>query len=409
MSVLAGLIATTLSAVAEPAAAAPLPQGDPALRMREYGVLPFIGGDTDIGLGVGLLGNVASLDPRYEPFKWRAELGAFLSSKLGADGTEKRLTFQDYYVAFVAPEILAGRLRLEIRPSFTREGTLKYYGVGNASRAPAEHVPSRDFYERTHPTLLSRARVKMAETLFVEAGASYTYNSLRVDPQSRLAADLAAGLDPLGETNPEADAHGVALFEVALMYDSRDQEIDPEAGQFHAVRLRVSPAMGEHAPYSYQGLNGTARFYLPLAQRRVTIALRTVADLLLGEAPFYELSRFDETSAIGGLRGVRGVPAQRYYGKAKLFANLEARVRAAEFSLWKKPYILGIAAFLDGGRLWSDLSPSAALDGRGVGLKYGVGAGLRVQRGKTFVVRADLAWSPDARPISGYLAAGHMF
>jgi hypothetical protein len=49
------------------------------------------------------------------------------------------------------------------------------------------------------------------------------------------------------------------------------------------------------------------------------------------------------------------------------------------------------------------------LDGTGLGLKYGVGTGLRFQEGRTFVVRADLAWSPDARPIGGYFAAGQIF
>ena len=45
----------------------------------------------------------------------------------------------------------------------------------------------------------------------------------------------------------------------------------------------------------------------------------------------------------------------------------------------------------------------------GIGLKYGVGGGLRVQEGKTFVVRGDVAWSPDARPIGGYVTAGQAF
>ncbi len=103
------------------------------------------------------------------------------------------------------------------------------------------------------------------------------------------------------------------------------------------------------------------------------------------------------------------MPAQRYYGKVKLFGNLEARARVAELTVRNKPYVVGLVAFVDGGRLWSELGGNRALDGRGVGLKYGVGGGVRVQSGRTFVVRADLAWSPDARPVGGYLAAGQMF
>jgi hemolysin activation/secretion protein len=134
-----------------------------------------------------------------------------------------------------------------------------------------------------------------------------------------------------------------------------------------------------------------------------------VADLQFGDPPFYELARYEDTFALGGVNGVRGVPAQRYYGKVKLFGNVEARSELVDFDLLKGHYVLGAALFFDGGRLWSSLHPNEALDGSGVGLKYGVGAGLRIRKGKAFVVRADLAWSPDARPLGGYFTAGHSF
>jgi hypothetical protein len=35
--------------------------------------------------------------------------------------------------------------------------------------------------------------------------------------------------------------------------------------------------------------------------------------------------------------------------------------------------------------------------------------GLRLQQGQAFVVRADLALSPDARPLGAYVTAGQLF
>jgi hypothetical protein len=46
---------------------------------------------------------------------------------------------------------------------------------------------------------------------------------------------------------------------------------------------------------------------------------------------------------------------------------------------------------------------------RGWASSNGIGGGLRLQKGRTFVLRADLAWSPDARPIGGYFLAGNIF
>src|SRR5207248_861942 len=129
----------------------------------------------------------------------------------------------------------------------------------------------------------------------------------------------------------------------------------------------------------------------------------------IGDVPFYELSRYDEASALGGANGVRGVPGDRYRGKRKVFGNLEARATLVHFALGKSRYALGGAGFLDGGRVWADLTSAPELDGRGLGLKYGAGGGLRVHKGDSFVLRVDLAWSPDARPLAGYFLAGEIF
>ncbi len=127
------------------------------------------------------------------------------------------------------------------------------------------------------------------------------------------------------------------------------------------------------------------------------------------DPPFYELPRFEETFAIGGAKGVRGVPGQRYYGKIKAFSNVELRRELFKAKVLGDERRFGIVGFCDVGRLWADYKHDPELDGTGLGLKYGVGGGLRVASGETFVLRVDVAWSPDANPISGYLLAGHIF
>ena len=77
----------------------------------------------------------------------------------------------------------------------------------------------------------------------------------------------------------------------------------------------------------------------------MVLATRVVADFLIGNAPFYELSRYDDTSAIGGSRGVRGVPAQRYHGKIKLIANAELRSELLELRVLGAKRRFGLVAF----------------------------------------------------------------
>jgi len=339
------------------------------------------------------------------------ESAAFIRFAPGRGGNNGSIVnpYQDYWVQVTVPHLLHDRLRLQIRPSFTKETTQHYYGLGNAALAPADDQPDRDYYGRVHPTLWLRARYRLFDSFYGEVGSSYTYNRLDVPPESTLAMQMRAGTATVRELLGDVRTHGVLLAEGTLLYDTRDNEIDPEHGQFHQLKLRVSPKLGDHFPYAYQQIDGIARAYVPLVRNRLQFAGRVVFDMQMGDPPFYELARYEDTFALGGLNGVRGVPGQRYYGKVKVFANWELRGQIVSFTVLKKPLELGAAAFLDAGRLWSEVGSHPELDGRGMGLKYGLGGGLRLRQGRTFVARADLAWSPDARPIGGYVGGGQMF
>ena len=105
----------------------------------------------------------------------------------------------------------------------------------------------------------------------------------------------------------------------------------------------------------------------------------------------------------------RGVPDGRYYGGIKILGNFEVRTVLVKFHIKKHRFKLGLAAFFDTGRVWTDWHKHPALDGDGVGLKFGTGGGLRAQWGETFLARIDFAYSPDALPVGIYFSVGHMF
>jgi outer membrane protein assembly factor BamA len=377
----------------------------------EFGIVPLVGGDTDYGIGVGELSSLGRLAPGVKPYVWRLESGGFISFKLRDEGGKNHLIspYQDVYILLSVPRFLTDRLRLDFRPSFTRETTQRYYGLGNAAPAPPDDVPERDFYGRGHPTISIRLRWRFIEGVFWELGTSYTENWFDINPASTLAREMSSDSAEVRKLLGTAMRHGVLLIENSLIYDTRDNEISTHTGMYLQLKLRYSPRLGDHIPYSYRQLDLTNRYFLTIFGEHLRLAARTVVDLQFGDVPFYELARFEDTFALGGGNGVRGIPGQRYYGRAKAFANLELRSRLFGFSLFKKEFVLGSAVFADFGRLWADVSSQPALDGTGLGLKYGLGGGIRIQEGETFLVRLDLAWSPDARPIGAYLTAGQEF
>jgi hypothetical protein len=401
-----GKLAVLLSAGLLPATQAHAQQ--PAL---ETALVPVVGGDTDIGVGGGAIGSIARPAQGRTPFLWKIEGAALGTFKLHKHSPRLEAPFQDAFVLMTLNHLWGDRLRLELRAAFTRETNLRYYGLGNASAAPADaDVPARDFFTRVHPAGRVRARLRAWGPMHFLVGSLYVHNSIHFGDESTLLRDDAMGSDRVRGLLMVDRRHGLHLLEGALVFDTRDDEIAPSRGMHHQVEVRVSPWRTTALPYRYGGLSAHFRFFVPLDRERLVLALRAVGDVLVGDVPFYELSRLDETSALGGAKFLRGVPSNRYWGQRKVLGNIELRALLFGFGMGDSRYKLGVAGFFDGGRVWASWHDAAPeLDGRGLGLKYGVGAGLRLHKGTTFVLRADLAWSPDARPVGGYFLAGHLF
>jgi hypothetical protein len=59
--------------------------------------------------------------------------------------------------------------------------------------------------------------------------------------------------------------------------------------------------------------------------------------------------------------------------------------------------------------VWTGESESAALDGYGAGLKFGVGGGIYFRWGESAIFRFEVAWSPDAAAVDPDFPVGVYF
>jgi outer membrane protein assembly factor BamA len=370
-------------------------------------IVPVAGGDSDIGFGGGYLMSWARKRPDLEPYEYGVESAGAITFRPEGEGLE--IPYIDDYVRVSMPHLVRDEVGLELRLSYTREHTLKYFGLGNASVIPAGRTLTDDYFEyaHMHPALEARLQRRLFSSLWLLVGLFYAHNWVEVPSASLLAEDRArAGKH--GELLGSEGTHGVVEFSYGVEWDTRDSKVSPRGGQRHATRLDVAPG-GVHAmPHRYARINTSFTLFQELYTERLVLALRAAGDALMGDVPFFELARFDRTF-FGGGQGVRGVPAQRYYGKLKLLGNAELRTTLFGFALFGKPYRVGLTGIFDAGRVFTGYERDPELDGTGLGLKYGVGGGLRLQAGKTFVLRADAVWSPDSDPVGLYLAGGHVF
>lgn len=434
-SIIAGAVAACFSTLASRAVAEPQPLPPPraaALELpaptrmtgekpeterNELAGAPILGGNTDIGFQIGLAATFTRVSPAYIPYRWKLDGLLSASVKDGPRGTE--VVQQSHDIRLDIPRALGGRVRIMPGIFFERTVNAGYFGIGNA--APTIAKPDGSFgsrYQYTHREI--RARVNLRTPLSGPLSVMYGIALRNVLPstydESKLELDAR-------RANPDGSPYvrglrglNHVILSGGLIYDTRDNEITPHNGSFDQYALRVGGATPTSEGVYYGGLNVILRRYVPLGGPFV-FAARGLVDAMAGQVAFYDLSQggaFIPVDLPGGPQGVRGVPNGRYQGLVKVVANAELRATHLKFKLFGDDFRLGNNVFFDTGRVFARYGADDR-DGKGLGLKYGVGGGVFVVWGTAAVFRVEVAYSPDAIaanpnfPIGIYAADGLMF
>jgi hypothetical protein len=415
------------------------PKGPPKPERIEVGALPALSYDSDLGLGFGLIASVARFSPGYRPYRWRLELLLSANAKR-APGKGIEVPFHDDYLNMDFPGLAGDRLRITARVGFRKFANTGYYGFGNDSAAtePWEGIdPDQDLmayqaarryhrFDHIYPLLLFNARIKVwdrstaLQRRRIEAlvGLNTTYNIVRPYPGSLLEQDIALKAtdtpdgEALGNLLQGTDPHALVVLSAGALFDTRDHEYTPTRGTFTELTVRASPGVQQGLRYAAFTINSA--WYKSFIGEYLSFAIRGVADVIAGDAPFYELTRFGALmprDGPGGGWSLRGVPRQRYAGKIKLIQNLEIRSMFWKFTIKNNHFAVGAVAFLDAARIWADFGRTelggVSIDGGS--FKLGTGGGLRVRWGETFLVRFDGAYSPTDKTQGFYVDVGHVF
>ena len=192
-----------------------------------------------------------------------------------------------------------------------------------------------------------------------------------------------------------------------LLWDTRDQEIGPHRGTWaEALVQRVDEGLG--ATEDFTRWTTTIRQYVPVSSR-IVFAQRFIAQGIEGDAPFDELatiqSSFKQQEGLGGSGSIRGIPKDRYIGKALFVSNSELRWRALDFTLFGRGSFLALSGFADAGRVWTDHFDASTLLSD---LHVGYGGGVRLGFGPSFIVATDVGHSSESAA-AVYVGLGWMY
>ena len=358
--------------------------------------------NSDEGIGLGVRGTLYWLRSGVRPYKTALTFQAWATTRL----------VQHHYLKVDAIDAFDLPLRLEAELGFFSTLTLPFCGD------PPERdcVDSNDTRLRSlEPYASGITRFRLwkqpwfKDTLKFEAfvgwrGTDYIPGTLFDDDQDGRSDLFPYPGSRYAAVHPEGEAGFGSVVQLGLALDTRDDEPNPSRGFFIDVSVRDSqPAWG--SSFSFVGGNLSARLYAPVV-KGVVWAERFVIDGLSGDAPWRERGRLGglvESSGIGGLDVGRGIRLARYPGRLRCSLQHELRVTTAVLDVWGNSLAWPVAFFVDSGFAFFD--GDVVSDAR---LLFGGGISFRVVWNRTFVMRLDLAVSPEEPgKISAYSAPGH--
>jgi hypothetical protein len=359
--------------------------------------VPALNFDADEGFGYGAILELYNYGRGIQPYRYTIQPTVFLT-------TQGR---RDYTIFFDSPALLPRGWRVTAFGGNEQQLAQPYYGIGNdVSYDPAKERGANPYFYRFGRTRW-RATLDLQHRVGHSAGrvllgGGITRSTIDITPfdsgTTLLATQLGGHAPAPSRTN---------YVRAGLVWDTRDREIGPTRGTWAELLIQdVSRTLG--ATEDFTRWTATVREYVPLS-RRLTFAQRVLAQQIAGNPTFDELSTiqgsFKQQEGLGGSSSIRGLPKDRYIGKALLLSNSELRWRTTEFSFLGRPSFLTLNAFADVGRVWSDrLQMNEALEG----LHVGYGGGARVGVGQSFVVATDIGHSSESAA-AVYVGLGWMF
>jgi hypothetical protein len=245
---------------------------------------------------------------------------------------------------------------------FDRDGTPRFYGLGNNSKSSAQTN-----YTAEHEL----AQAQVGFNLNRAWQLLYTARLQVID----VLPGTLPGLPSTEERFPDLvglHTNKEFLNRLSVVYDTRDDLTIPSSGMKWVVYSGMASRDGmfNDSLYSEAGIDG--RLFWPITPDAVLAAHGSLRYLLsANEVPFWALSSLGGgQSDIGGPQQLRGFGNGRFYDRNSMSASLEFRRKVYTFNAVTTDVDVEVAPFIDVGRVFS---PMSALPIDHVHQVYGVG------------------------------------
>lgn len=404
--------------------------------------LPLANADPNTGVGFGArvyyFQNGQRGDPRfaYTPYQHRIFLQTFFSTG----------GLQFHWLDYDAPALFSSAYRFRAAAILGRNTRQNYFGRGEDAMRDLTYTGSQTSYRRAldyeqaieqvgpdgktralynkldmlrPQLLLSVERSLLGGLLRPLIGFGFSYT--RIKDYSGDVVDARDAQDrrveaPMAPTRLREDCdrglvgcHGgwENVLRLALVYDTRDFEPDPNSG----VMAEVSSELGSKvlgSDFDFARIMGSFRgFYSPFPSLAdVVLAGRAVYVIQSQGTPFFSMNLLPFTEdfrlGLGGVRTLRGYKQDRFIGHVMAVTNFELRWTIGHVQTHRQDFGFIVAPFVDLGRVF-DRVADTSLDS----WKRTQGAALRVAWNQATIVMIDYGFSREDSGL--YVNFNHIF
>jgi hypothetical protein len=402
--------------------------------------VPEISSDPINGFGYGAEGSLYFNGKRSDPFfdytAYRAKLDVVLFNT-----TRNQ---REIGLKLDIPYIFNSKWRLRVETAYEINPNLLYFGTTEKSLDPLSYYPANDstaqpvnnskynnysknldYVKNGYTNHFYNGYTKQEFVFNVSGERSYLDSKLRLLAGFEIAAvnitafdnkNYKEALDPAtGNTVTAPNATTqitqdfnagkivglgrsvIDIFQLGIVYDTRDLEPDPSKGIFAELTNEFSnKVLG--SKFNFNKTFGQIKFYkmvLPSVFKKMVFAARAGMGYTAGNAPFFEYqdqwSSEGSIEGLGGAHTIRGYKQSRFLGKVMNFANFELRYRFADFDMFKQHIALSAVPLFDIGGIWDNLSRINKLKN----YRYSEGMGLRIAWNVNTILRFDYAISKE--------------
>jgi hypothetical protein len=210
----------------------------------------------------------------------------------------------------------------------------------------------------------------------------------------------------------EANGGFVPVFRAGIIYDTRKIRVNPMKGIWSEISISSAPKfMG--AETGFTRISITHRQYFTLIENDLAFAYRLGwQQSISGHVPFYMLPQIETTVmngyatyGLGGFRYLRGALRDRVIGDGIVYGNFELRWKFAHMDLFRQKFYWGLNGFVDIGQVtkkvyvpniqllhentYDYFNPGAEK------MHSTYGAGIRLAMNQNFVISVDYGMVMD--------------